>query len=385
MGKRILILGAGVGGIVSSNIFVKSIMKEHEVVLIDKNDTHIFRASYPYIMINVRKPHQIRAEISSLQKMGVKFVQAEVLGLDLSNLLVETDIGSFTYDYLIIALGAEEHSEKVPGLIETAFNLCDYESVLDLSQVLERFEQGHIITFISKLPVIGTVAPYEIVFLLDSFFRRRKQRQNIELTLITPEEIPLQNSNPKVSNSIAADLKKRGINLLVNSQVVSLDPRANSIELQDGSIIVADIFIAIPPQQGPAVLKNSSLELDEGWVKVDPHTLKTNLENVYAVGDITAIRMPSNRDWAPKLGVFAHYQAEVVARNIALELAGKKPMFRYRGKAAGFVMATDISLGRIGSFDYFAIERPKVTLLRPTRLGHWVKMAFEKYWLTRWF
>ena len=112
MGKRILILGAGVGGIVSSNIFAKSIMKEHEVVLIDKNDTHIFRASYPYIMINVRKPHQIRAEISSLQKMGVKFVQAEVLGLDLSNLLVETDIGSFTYDYLIIALGAENILKK---------------------------------------------------------------------------------------------------------------------------------------------------------------------------------------------------------------------------------------------------------------------------------
>jgi sulfide:quinone oxidoreductase len=71
-----------------------------------------------------------------------------------------------------------------------------------------------------------------------------------------------------------------------------------------------------------------------GYVEVDPHTLETEYSGVYAIGDAAAIRLPVIDAYAPKAGIFAHYQGEVVARNIAFLAQGLNPKFRYTGKGA---------------------------------------------------
>jgi sulfide:quinone oxidoreductase len=72
----------------------------------------------------------------------------------------------------------------------------------------------------------------------------------------------------------------------------------------------------------------------DGWVKVNQNSLETSYKGVYAVGDAAAIKLPVIGVNAPKAGIFAHYQAEVVARNIALLAQEKETKYKYTGKGA---------------------------------------------------
>jgi len=119
-------------------------------------------------------------------------------------------------------------------------------------------------------------------------------------------------------------------------------------------------------------------------VEVNPSTLETGIPNVYAIGDVTAIKLPVLEAYAPKAGIFAHYQGEVVARNIACIAQGLSPKYRYTGKGS-CIMHTGFGRARYSTVHYFAKPKPFITLLRPSRISYLGKIAFEKYWLNFWF
>jgi sulfide:quinone oxidoreductase len=152
------------------------------------------------------------------------------------------------------------------------------------------------------------------------------------LTIVTPDFTPEPLAEPKVGESVRRMLEQRGINLITEAKVLSLDPEAKKLILDHGINVAGDLFLGIPSQWGPSVLRDTGFVEKGGWIKVDPHTLQTGLINVFAIGDVTALRLPVIQNWAPKAGIYAHYQAEVVARNIASLLQGKKPIHRYKGK-----------------------------------------------------
>ena len=384
MSKTVLVLGGGVGGLAIANVLVKTLAKKHRVVLIDRNDSHYFRPSYPLVMVNRRRPEQVRKSLANLKQKGVNFLQAEVTHLNTSRRQVETDKGAQNYDYLVVALGAEHHPESVPGLAEGSYNPYSFEDTAQLRQKLSCFKRGKIVVFISSLPYTGVIAPWEIMFLLDAYFRKQGLRGQVELTLATPETAPLPLAGPKVGESVRRMLEQRGIGLITQAKVLSLDLNHKKLILDHGIEVPGDLFMGIPSHWGPSALRDSGLVVPGGWIAVDPHTLKTRADRVFAVGDATATTLPVSKEWAPKAGFFAHYQAEVVARNIASMIAGEVPRFRFTGKAAGAVMITELGKGRLASINYYAKPRPRLTLHRPTRIAYWTKAAFEKYWLSRW-
>jgi len=82
--------------------------------------------------------------------------------------------------------------------------------------------------------------------------------------------------------------------------------------------------------------------------------------------------------------VFAHGQAEVVAKRMAAELTGRTPTAGFDGKGACFLEMGDGSAA-YASGDFYAEPRPQVRMRRPGRHWHLGKVAFERYWLWRWF
>jgi sulfide:quinone oxidoreductase len=82
-----------------------------------------------------------------------------------------------------------------------------------------------------------------------------------------------------------------------------------------------DMLIAIPPHRCPETVASSGLTNESGWVPVDRATLETSAEGVYALGDMTTIPLMSGMP-LPKAGVFAHGQAQVVARNVVADIQG---------------------------------------------------------------
>ena len=331
--STVLILGGGTGGVVAANVLSKTLDKNiHKVTLVDRKDSHVFMSSYPLLMINKRKPQAITRKLERLNKKGVEFIQAEVQKIIPEQSSIQTDKGILNYNYLIISLGAEHHPETVPGFAEGAYNIYDFEDLLRLRNQLKQLKKGKIVLFISSLPYVCPPAPYEMSFLLDDYLRQRGIRNNTELTLVTPDPSPEPLAEPKVGESVRRMLMQRGINLITEAKVLSLDPEAKSLVLDHGINVAGDLFLGTPPQWGPTVLHNTGLVEKGGWIKVDPHTLQTEQENIYAVGDATALRLPVMGSLAPKAGIFTHYQAEVVARNLGLLLQGKIPKHRYKGK-----------------------------------------------------
>lgn len=331
--STVLILGGGTGGVVAANVLSKTLSKKkHQIKLVDRKDSHFFYSSYPLLMVNKRKPQAITRKLDRLNKKGVEVIQAEVEGISPESYGVQTDQGLINYDYLIISLGAEHHPETVPGFAEGAYNVYNYDDLIRLAGRLKTLEQGKIVLFISSLPFTCPPAPYEMIFLLDAYFRKRGIREKIELSLVTPEPSPEPLAGPKVGESLRKMLQQRDISLLTEAKVLSLDAANKTLILDHGITKEGDLFLGIPPHWGPTVMRNTDMVEEGGWIKVDPHTLQTRHEKVFAVGDATALRFPVLGTLAIKSGIFAHYQAEVVARNIHAEMQGKKASFRYTGK-----------------------------------------------------
>ncbi len=87
-------------------------------------------------------------------------------------------------------------------------------------------------------------------------------------------------------------LDERGIELITQAKVLSMDINAGILVLDHGITIPGDLFLGIPPHWGPSVLQGSGITEKGGWVEVDPHTLETKAENVFAVGDAAALKLP---------------------------------------------------------------------------------------------
>jgi sulfide:quinone oxidoreductase len=117
-------------------------------------------------------------------------------------------------------------------------------------------------------------------------------------------------------------------------------------------------------------------------VPVDPHTLATSAEGVFAIGDVAQVPIAGGK-FLPKAGVFAHAEAEVVARRIEREAAGREPSAVFDGKGSCFVEMGD-GVAAFATRDFYAEDGPSVRLRRPGRRWHLAKVAFEKFWFRRW-
>lgn len=375
MGKVVLILGGGTGGVAAANVLSDVLPKEHSIAIVDRNPDHLFLASLPLLIAGRRRPEQISRELIKLQDSNIQFIQAEILDFYPEEKAIITERGKLPYDSLIISLGAEKKAHPL------AFNPYNLADALQLQEELSHFSQGHIVIFVSSLPFTGAIAPYEIALLLDAYFRKRGLRPRVKITLVTPEPRLFSFASPEVSIQAATLLGKRGINLMTANSVHTLSKGGRLILAS--AEIKGDLFIGIPHHSGPALFKNTPLAGPEGWLMADPHSLETCYPDVYAIGDAVGIKM-STGDWIPKVGFFAHYQGEVVAQNIALKYAGKKPRFNFVGGASGASMFTDFKRGVFVSLDTYA-NPPRLGLSRPTRLAFFAKTIFEKYWLNAWF
>jgi sulfide:quinone oxidoreductase len=178
-------------------------------------------------------------------------------------------------------------------------------------------------------------------------------------------------------------LAERDIGFHSEQTTERIDADRRELVLASGGRAAFDVLLGVPPHRPPPVVRESGLGSETGFVPVDPSTLQTRVEEVFAVGDVTAIPLGSGR-FLPKAGVFAHGEAEVVAERIADEVAGKTPQATFDGEGACFVeMGNGVAAYATGNF--YAEGGPAINLRRPSRIWHLGKVAFEQYWLRRWF
>lgn len=386
--KIIIILGGGTGGLVAANELSKKVGTTSKIILIDKNDKHVYAPSFLWLMVGQREEEKIQKPLSSLAKKNIEFVNDEIVKINPENRTVSTKQKIFQYDYLIISLGAELVPEKIPGLVQSGYNLYQLKEVVRLREKLKIFSGGKVAIVVSSLPFKCPAAPYEAAFMLDEYFQKMGVSHKTEISIFSPETLPMPAAGPANGKIIKTMIEERKINFNPEVKLMAVDENKKQLSFatpggEGDKTNNFDLLIYIPPHQGPRVIRESEIGNEMGWVPVDAGTLKTKYENVYAIGDVAAITLVSGKP-LPKAGVFAHFEAEVVAANISSALKGLPAVKEYDGHAFCFL---ELGYGRSGlaSGNFYAQPTPMVKLKRPGRIWHWGKILFEKYWLWKWF
>lgn len=379
----ILILGGGVGGLVASNLLKKKLGRQSNVTLIERKKEFQFPPSYPWLMLGMRKPEQVQKSLSPLKRKGIDVVNDEVLSIDPNQKTVKTRGDEFHYDYLIIALGAEYSPDSIPGFREHAHHMYDLEATLRFKDAIESFSGGNVAMGVSRTPFKCPAAPYEAALLLDHYFREKGLRDKISISFFTPEGLPLPSAGPDIGNGTLELMKSRGIDAKFKVKLTEIRP--GQAVFDDGSTIPFDLLFAVPPHKCPQPVIDAGLTDQTGWVPVDSTMMRTKYDKVYAIGDVTSVATPSGFvPYLPKAGVFAHRQAEIVSRNIAVEIQGKGTKKAYDGSGECFLMTGGAQAAFVKG-NWFATPHPKVQFDAPSRTRYMLRVLFEKYWMQHWF
>ncbi|HEY5539041.1 MAG TPA: FAD/NAD(P)-binding oxidoreductase [Thermoplasmata archaeon] len=381
--SHVVVVGGGIGGITAVSELRRRLDGRHRITLIDKGGTHVFQPDFLWVMMGWRRPERIQRDLHGLARHGIDVMTAEVRGLDAVAHRTETSAGPVDYDRLVLAPGAELAPSSLEGFLSGARNLYTLEGVQQLREDLATFRGGKVVVLISSTPFKCPAAPYEAAFLLDYHFRRLGVRRSVPVDIVTPELQPMPVAGPEVGKALVGMLEDRDIGYHPLSKPSRVEVASREIVLASDARIPYDLLVGVPPHRAPGFVRDAGLADGSGWVPVDARTLETSADHVFAIGDVTAIKL-ANGMFLPKAGVFAHRQAQAVAASLAAELTSRGDGRTFDGIGHCWV-ETGFGKAAFGSGDFYATPAPRVRLRAPRRTLRWGKVLFERHWLRRWF
>jgi len=372
---RVVVLGAGFGGLELTTILSEALSERLELTLIDTNDSFIFGFSKLDIMFGREKPDVVRHYYKHIVKPGVCFRQEAVLSIDPNARRVVTNEGVYEADILVVALGADYDMDATPGLAEGGHEFYTVAGATRLRDVLPTFSQGHAIVGVTSWPFKCPPAPSETALMLHDYLTNRGVRDDCEISLVIPFSAPIPPA-PDSSRALLAAFAERGIRFISHRHVQSLDPARKAAILDDGSELPYDLFLGVPTHCVPRAVADSGMT-EDGWIPVSPENLRTRFPGVYAVGDVTRVGVP-------KAGVFAEGAARVAAASILAEIERGPQPTPFKGIASCYI---EFGAGRVGRVDinFLSGPNPTGTFTEPSAALVQEKQHFGSSRRARWF
>jgi sulfide:quinone oxidoreductase len=345
-----------------------------DVTLIDKSDHFVFGFSKLDVMFGHKQAEAVRMPYKHYAKPGVKLLKRTITHIDPEARRVTTDDGTFDADILVVALGAEYDFDATPGLSGTN-EFYSVPGAEKMRGVIADFKGGRALVGVSGAPYKCPPAPNECALMLHDYLVARGIRDNCEIDLVLPLPSPVPPS-PETSRALIAAFAERNIRFTPGRRVASIDNARNVAVLDDGTEMAFDLFLGVPKHRVPPVVLESGMA-EDGWIPVNPRTLETKYENVYAVGD-------GANTGTPKAGVFAEGAARAVASAIVARLEGQGQAVEYDGFGTCYI---EFGAGRIGKVevDFFSGPSPTGTYHEPSVALRADKNLFGSSRRARWF
>ncbi|PWG06255.1 type III sulfide quinone reductase, selenoprotein subtype [Polaribacter aquimarinus] len=385
--KNLVILGAGTAGTMMANHLVSKLpKKDWKIHIVDQFKTHYYQPGFLFLPFDIYTEEQVKKVGKKFIPKGVNYIQQRIEKIDAENNLVDLENGTLSYDILIIATGSKIAPDEVEGMMseewkKSIFDFYTYEGALALRNKLRDWQGGKLVVHITEMPIKCPVAPLEFAFLADSYFKKKKIRDKVEITYVTP----LSGAFTKefCSKSLGYLLEEKNIKLVTDFAIERVDFENNKIIDYIDKEVGYDLLVTVPTNMGDEVIERSCLGDDLNFVPTHPNTLQSlENENIFVIGDATNVP-------ASKAGSVAHFQAETLTDNILLYIDNKPLKEEFDGHANCFIetgnnkaLLIDFNYKQepvTGTFPFSGIGPLK--LLKESIFNHWGKLAFRWiYW-----
>ncbi len=371
---RTLILGGGFGGIAAA-VRLRQLRPHDEVVLVDRAERFRMGFRKNAGIAGAGDTAEGSRPLAALDRHGIRVVRADVTAIHPGGRAVEIGPQRIEADAMVVALGVELHPGAVPGLADHGINGYDPGQVPVGAEAVAAAGNGRVVIGIFGVPYKCPPAPYELALLL------RDAHPDIELVVFTPQPMSLPVLGPAGCEVIEGLLGLRRIAFRPNAAAERVE--RDRVVLRDGDEVPFDVLLAIPPHRCPQVVVDAGLAEPGGWVKVEPGTLETGVEGVWAVGDCVGIPLATGQP-LPKAGVFAEREGLVVAERIADTLAGQEPSATFDGEGQCWL---EVGGGEARAVRgrFLAPGGPEIELTPASPALIEEKAAYERERLETWF
>ena len=318
--RRLLVLGGGTAGtMVANKLRLRLGRRQWQITVVDQDDVHVYQPGFLFIPFGTYRPDEVVKPRRRFLRRGVDLVLGEIDRVEpADNAVLLGDGRRLAYDYLVIATGTTPRPDQTPGMLgpqwrRSIFDFYTLEGATALAEALRRFDGGRFVVHIVDTPIKCPVAPLELAFLAEAYFRGRGMRDRVELVYTTP--LPGAFTKPICSAELGWMLDQRKIALEADFMVERIDDESKTLVSYDEREIPFDLLVTVPLNMGADFVARSGLGDELNYVPVDKHTfLSTAHDNVFAIGD--AADLPTS-----KAGSVAHFSVEVFADNLLEHIA----------------------------------------------------------------
>ncbi len=384
MSKKLLILGAGVGGLTVIEELSDSgvSLDDVDITVVDEDFSHFLGFTLPWVMRGWRDRDSVPIRPSAAALSGIRRVTGTVRAIDPELRTVALAEGiELGFDALIIATGARNAVDNIPGLRDamdagTAVHYYSADAAAHAHEALCSFAGGDLVFLVTSQPFRCPVAPYEGALLAADLLRDNGIRSQTAISVYSPEKHPMPSAGPFAGPELVELLSDNGIAFFGDYAVARVEPERQEIHFKHGGTISYDLLVFIPPHE-PAVT------LDEpGWISVDATSMQTRHPGIFAIGDTTAITSPSGRP-LPKAAIFAKNGAKAAVLNALHYLGLTDSNIALSGQGYCYV-DTGRGHSALGRGDFFTMPHPAIHLSPPSEALHHDKQHEERDWRATW-
>lgn len=321
----VAVLGGGFGGLEAAFYLRMRLGERANITLVSDKDYFLFKPNTIYIPFGL-DPEKLKVGLERpTRRKKVAFIKDRVREVDPDVKRVSTEGRKLPYDFLVVATGADMRPEEVPGLGENAHTIWTPQEMLRLRlafyELLEEAREGH------HKRVLFLVAPnnkcagplYELVFMLDTWLRRKKVRASVDLTWSTYEQTYIQAFGPRLHNVVTKEFERRVV--AGHTEYVAEKVEESEVRYANGEVLPYDLLVTFSPY----VAEMSYPKLpgdDRGFIRTDLATRQVvGQPDIYAVGDAG--------DFPVKQAFLAFLQADAAAEHLSTRVLGTEPEFGF--------------------------------------------------------
>ena len=396
---HIVILGAGLGGIIMAYEMKRKLRREDRLTVVNLGSSYSFVPSNPWVAVGWRQPQDITVDlVPVLKQHGIALRPEGARRVQPAQNRVELNDGSLLdYDFLIIATGPALAFDEVPGLGPDAHtqSICQIGHATQAKTAFDALVKRPGPIVVGAVQGASCYGPaYEYAFILDTALRNARVRDQVPITFVTPEPYIGHLGLDGVGDTkglLESALRERHIKWITNARTTTVEPgKLIAEEVHDDGTVKAThelpfaFSMMLPAFRGvPAIAGIEGLTNPRGFVVIDKHQRNPAFPNVFGIGVSVAIPPVGKSPLAvgvPKTGFMIESMVTATAENIAALLKGEEPRAVATWNA--------VCLADFGDDGIAFVAQPQI----PPRnvnwasRGKWVhaaKIGFEKYFLLK--